>query len=292
MLARVHMRAIRYSLGALLAFGALNAFAGGYYGLSGAKGVPREWLAGSPFADYFVPSLILLVVVGGAFVVGAWAVFARWRNARSFALVASVIVLGWLAVQLAVIGYVSWMQPVTAAAAIAILLLALALRAPVPASATRIEDAAAAFLAKRRIAVTGVSRRPSDHGGNVVYRRLRERGYEVFAVNPKTKVVEGDPAYPDLLSIPGGVDAVVIATRPAYAEDTMRECAQLGIQKVWMHRAFGAGSVSQPAAAYGRAHGITVIEGGCPCMFAPADDPGHKFLRVCLTCTGKVPRYV
>jgi hypothetical protein len=51
---------IRTLLGALLTVGALNAFAGGYYGLSGAEGVPREWLAGSPFRDYFVPSVILL----------------------------------------------------------------------------------------------------------------------------------------------------------------------------------------------------------------------------------------
>jgi len=49
---------LRYALAGLLAFGALNAFAGGYYGLSGAPGVPVEWLEGSPFSDYTVPSLI------------------------------------------------------------------------------------------------------------------------------------------------------------------------------------------------------------------------------------------
>ena len=58
---------IRYLLGTMLAFGAINSFAGGYYGLSGAPGVPLEWLADSPFMDYFIPGLILLVVVGGAF---------------------------------------------------------------------------------------------------------------------------------------------------------------------------------------------------------------------------------
>src|SRR5690242_15281521 len=47
---------VRYLLGALLAFGALNAFGGGYYGLSGADGIPTEWLQGSPFSDYLVPS--------------------------------------------------------------------------------------------------------------------------------------------------------------------------------------------------------------------------------------------
>jgi uncharacterized protein len=114
-----------------------------------------------------------------------------------------------------------------------------------------IKDAATEFLAKRRIAVNGVSRTPESHGGNVVYKRLRERGYEVYAVNPNADQVEGDRCYPDLRSIPGGVDAVVIATRPETAEETMRECAELAIKHVWMHRSFGAGSVSETATAYG-----------------------------------------
>src|ERR671933_539861 len=130
-----------------------------------------------------------------------------------------------------------------------------------------IKDAAAEFLANRRIAVAGVSRKPDNHGSNVVYKRLRERGYEVFAVNPNAAEVEGDRAYHDLRSIPGGIDAVVIATRPERAEATMRECAELGIKHVWMHRSFDDGSVSPTVAEYGGDRGITVIDGGCPCMF-------------------------
>ena len=142
-----------------------------------------------------------------------------------------------------------------------------------------IETAASAFLANRRVAVTGVSRRPKDHGSNAVYRRLRDHGYEVFAINPNAREVEGDPAYPDLRSIPGGVQAVVIATRPEHAEATMRECAELGIAQVWMHRGQGPGSVSAAATAFGRNHGITVIDGGCPLMFAPVSDLSHRLLR-------------
>src|SRR5262245_43255851 len=141
-----------------------------------------------------------------------------------------------------------------------------------------IKDAAREFLAHRRVAVTGVSRR-GDHGSNVVYKRLRDRGYEVFAVNPNAEAVEGDRAYRDLSSIPGGVEAVVIGTRPEIAEETMRECAELGITQVWMHRGPGAGSVSEAATEYGRAHGVTVIDGGCPCMFDPTGDFGHKAMR-------------
>ncbi len=156
----------------------------------------------------------------------------------------------------------------------------------------RIAEAASEFLACKRVAVTGVSREPKNHGSNVVYKRLQDRGYDVFAVNPNATEVEGAASYRDLRSIPGGVDAVVIATRPEIAEETMRECAELGIEHVWMHRGPGAGSVSKEAASFGRAHGIRVIDGGCPCMFAPTADAGHRAMRVMLTIAGNVPRQV
>jgi len=142
-----------------------------------------------------------------------------------------------------------------------------------------INEAAAEFLGHKRVAVTGVSRKPKNHGSNTVYKRLRDRGYEVFAVNPNADKVEGDPAYHDLRSITGGVEAVVIGTRPEFAEQTMRECAELGIKHVWMHRGTGAGSVSAEATQLGRQHGITVIDGGCPLMFGPTADTGHKVMR-------------
>jgi predicted CoA-binding protein len=155
-----------------------------------------------------------------------------------------------------------------------------------------VKEAAAEFLAQKRVAVTGVSRKPEGHGSNVVYKRLRHRGYEVFAVNPDADEVEGDPCFHDLKSIPGGVDAVVIGTRPEIADGTMRECAELGIEQVWMHRSLGTGSVSAAATAWGREHGIRVIDGGCPLMFGPTADPGHKFMRFLFTLAGKVPRRV
>ncbi|MGB8362246.1 MAG: CoA-binding protein [Acidimicrobiia bacterium] len=157
---------------------------------------------------------------------------------------------------------------------------------------TRIKEAATEFLANKRIAVTGVSRTPENHGSNVVYKRLRERGYEVFAVNPNADEVEGDKSYHDLASIPGGVGAVVIGTRPDTAVTTMQECAELGVDQVWMHRAFGQGSVSDEATALGREKGITVIDGGCPCMFDPTADTGHRVMKAMLALTGNVPREV
>jgi predicted CoA-binding protein len=153
-----------------------------------------------------------------------------------------------------------------------------------------IAQAASDFLARKRIAITGVSRHPENHGSNVVYQRLRERGYQVFAVNPNASEVEGDRCFKDLRSIPDGVEAVVIGTRPDLAEGTMRECVELGIGHVWMHRSIGGGSVSPAAADYGREHGISVIAGWCPLMFEPVTDGAHRAMRFILTLTGSVPR--
>jgi hypothetical protein len=107
---------VRWFLGAALLLVAVNAFAGGYYGLAGAPDVPTEWLEGSPFETYLVPSLILFVVVGGAFLLAAIGVFADTRWAHRATVAAVAIAIGWLTTQVAIIGYVSWMQPATAIA--------------------------------------------------------------------------------------------------------------------------------------------------------------------------------
>jgi predicted CoA-binding protein len=157
---------------------------------------------------------------------------------------------------------------------------------------TTTKDAAQKFLSSRRIAVTGVSHAPKGHGSNAVYCRLRERGYDVVAVSPNAAQVEGDPTFPDLTSIPGDLDAVVIGTRPERAMATMEQAVARGVPRVWMHRAFGAGSVSPEAAAYGREHGIEVIDGGCPLMFGATSDGAHRVMCHLLTWTGAVPRQV
>jgi hypothetical protein len=152
------------------------------------------------------------------------------------------------------------------------------------------KQAATEFLALKRIAVTGVSRSPKDHGANVVYKRLRDRGYTVYAINPNADEVEGDPCFHDLKSVPEGVEGVVIGTSPRNAEATMREAVDLSIGRVWMHRGPGAGSVSDEATRYGREHGVVVIDGGCPLMFDPTADTGHKVMR--FMGVGHMPKQV
>ena len=92
----------------------------------------------------------------------------------------------------------------------------------------KIKEAASEFLANRRIAVTGVSREPASHGANVVYKRLRERGYEVFAVNPNADAVEGDPCLSRPARDPRRRRCRRDRDQARIAEDTMRECVDIG----------------------------------------------------------------
>ncbi len=152
---------------------------------------------------------------------------------------------------------------------------------------TKVED----FLAQKRIAVAGVSRDNSPHPvGNLIYRRLKKTGHDVFAVNPHLESFDGDRCYPDLRSIPGGVDGVVIITRPEATERVVRDCEKAGIRRVWMHRSLAKGSsVSSEAVEYCRQHDISVIDGACPMMFGPGVDLGHTCMRWLMSLTGKLP---
>ncbi|MEZ4862796.1 MAG: CoA-binding protein [Caldilineaceae bacterium] len=155
-----------------------------------------------------------------------------------------------------------------------------------------IKEQAEAFLAQKRIAIVGVSRKQGT--GNGIFTNLRARGYQVFPVNPNAAEVMGELCYPNLQAIPGGVDAAVIVTRPEVTAAVVRDCIEAGVHHVWMHynALFGAGnsSVSAAAVAYCREHDIDVIAGGCPLMFGEGADVGHKCMRWILGVTGGLPR--
>jgi len=154
------------------------------------------------------------------------------------------------------------------------------------------EENVRVFLSQKRIAVAGVSRNEGAHpAGHLIYRRLKATGHVVFAVNPHMEAFEGDRCYPDVRSIPGGVDGVVIITRPEVTERIVRDCGEAGIPRVWMHQALGKGtSVSQEAVEYCRQHGISVIGGACPMMFGDGVDFGHACMRWILKLTGGLPK--
>ncbi|MFN8248073.1 MAG: hypothetical protein U0T68_03875 [Ferruginibacter sp.] len=117
---------LRYTLGSVLLFVAINAFGGGLYGMHGAEDVPESWLDGTVFHSYFIPGLILFTIVGGSCLLTSIMVFRKHRFAQKAVFICALVILFWIFVQLKVIGFVSWLQPFIAGLGVLILLLNLA----------------------------------------------------------------------------------------------------------------------------------------------------------------------
>ena len=143
------------------------------------------------------------------------------------------------------------------------------------------------FLSQKRIAVTGLSR-TKDSGAGAVYLKLRDNGYQVFAVHPSAESLLGDRCYPSLSAIPGGVDAVFIMNKPSVTDTIVDEAIKLGIKRVWMHNNTLMGSsASQPAVDRCQAANVKVISVGCPMMLLKADF-FHKGMGWFLGATGRL----
>lgn len=146
----------------------------------------------------------------------------------------------------------------------------------------------AAFLDGKRIVVAGVSRSGSAPA-NAIFRRLRDTGHDVIPVNPNASEAEGQICYPDVRSVPGVIDGVMVVTHPSISAEVARAAIARGVKNIWFHRSFGAGSVSPEAVQVCRVSGVEPIVGGCPLMYCKPIDPGHRFFRWWLRLQHRVP---
>ncbi len=152
----------------------------------------------------------------------------------------------------------------------------------------RIPDSVQQFLQCRSVAVAGVSR-DGRQPANAIYRRLRDSGHDAVPVNPNAATLEGVPCYPDVRSVPGHLDAVMIAAHPDAGLELVRQSAERGVRTVWFHRSIGEGSVSQAAVDEARKLGLHTIVGGCPLMYCAPVDPFHRCMCAVLRWRGRVP---
>ena len=145
------------------------------------------------------------------------------------------------------------------------------------------------FLAQRRIAVAGVSRNPHKFG-NVLFRELKQRGYDVIPLNPTLKEFEGTPCFANLMEVPQAVEGLLIVTPATSAVHFIEDAIKSGVRRVWLHKgAGGAGSVSPEAVRLCRENGIDVVDGACPMMFLQPSGFVHQLHRWWLLVTGTLP---
>jgi len=132
------------------------------------------------------------------------------------------------------------------------------------------------FLAQKRLAVVGVSRQPRDFSRSL-FREFLQRGYDAVPVNPQAGDIEGRTCFPDLDAIQPPVDTVLLMTSPAVTDQTVRDCARLGVRRVWMYQAHPPGAVSKDAVEFCLSNGIAVVPGECPMMFLSDTGWFHRF---------------
>ena len=140
------------------------------------------------------------------------------------------------------------------------------------------------FIAQKKIAVVGVSRKKTNFG-NAIYKELKQKGYNVFPINPHMNTFEGDTCYPDLLSLPEKVDAVIINVPPAQTEKVVREAKQAGINKVWLQQ----GSQSESAIKFCEENEFDCVSNECILMFAQPSAFIHRAHRWVWGVLGKLP---
>jgi hypothetical protein len=98
-------KGIRIALTLIEAVVGLGAIGGGIAILTGAfdQWFSLAWLAGTPFSDYTIPGLVLLLVVGGGMLLGAATQFIQREWAVLLSAALGLMLLGWEAVEVAII---------------------------------------------------------------------------------------------------------------------------------------------------------------------------------------------
>ena len=140
------------------------------------------------------------------------------------------------------------------------------------------------FLNQKRIAIVGVSHNKRKFG-NAIHKELKNKGYEIFPVNPKLNESEGDKCYPSLSSLPEKVDALIISVAPDKTKSVVEEAKNAGMKKIWIQR----GSQSQEAVQYCNENNISFVSGECILMFAEPSMFIHRAHRWIHKVTGKLP---
>jgi predicted CoA-binding protein len=141
------------------------------------------------------------------------------------------------------------------------------------------------FLNQKKIAVVGVSRNKRKFG-RVIYKELKNKGYQVIPVNSHIDMIDDEPCYPGLKYLPGPVDSVVLVIPPAETEKVIHDAIAQNIRHIWMQY----GSESKKAVRICEEKGINLVHGECILMFAEPVGFFHKLHRWLWKLLGKLPQ--
>ena len=88
-----------------------------------------------------------------------------------------------------------------------------------------------ALLSPRSVAIVGASDTPTRIGGRpIAYLKAAGFSGEIYPVNPKRESVQGLQAYPSIATLPGAVDAAILALPATAVVSAVEEAAAAGIK--------------------------------------------------------------
>ena len=130
------------------------------------------------------------------------------------------------------------------------------------------------FLAPKRMAIAGASRKPGKFGA-VVFKELRQKGFELFPVHPVAEEIQGTACYKSVAELPDSVDLLYIVTPKSATFPVVQDAVNRGFRKIWIQQS----SETAESLELALKHQIPVISGRCILMFADPVNSVHRVHR-------------
>ena len=143
------------------------------------------------------------------------------------------------------------------------------------------------FLSPRKIAMAGASRNLKKFGG-ALFKELREKGYELYPINPNADEIQGIKCYKSVEELPGDVEHLFIVTSKEDTDAVAQAAIKKGIKMVWIQQK----SETPEAVKAIEEAGIPLIHKKCIMMFADPVKSVHSFHRFFVKTFGNYPKLV
>ena len=146
------------------------------------------------------------------------------------------------------------------------------------------KDEIESVLNSKKLAFAGVSGDPKKFS-RIVYKELKEKGYELYPVNPKLDDVDGDKCYGSVTEVPDDVKWGILMTPKASTSKVLKEAIDKGFESIWIQQ----GAHTPESLEVAEKAGIKLVYNKCIMMFASPVKGVHAFHRFLARIFGKVP---
>ena len=129
------------------------------------------------------------------------------------------------------------------------------------------------FVESKTYAIAGVSRDRKKFG-NYVFRKLKEKGYQIFPLNPNATEIDGTTCYADISALPADISHLIVITPKQQTLAVVEAAVNFGIKNIWVQQS----SETKEVLDYASGKDNNFIFKKCIMMYAEPKGM-HKFHR-------------